>query len=126
MERDALVAQQARRVLREVVRQIGDGEHFHEERLVARLAVLADEQIGDLVGAIEHELLEPAQRRGAFGERLARPLLLGSMRGRGRFAYLRRRRHADLADELPAARLVDGQGAVRGDGPLRGTRDFPR
>ena len=126
VEGNPLVPQQTLGLPREVPGEIRDREHLHEERLVEGLAVLAHEEVGDLVSPIEHQLLEPPQDLPAILDRPGRPILLGCP-GRGRcLAHLRGACDADLPDEPAAARLVHGQRSVRGDRPLEWPRALRR
>jgi hypothetical protein len=123
---ETFVLQQPFGLPREVVGEVRDREHLHEQRLVPGLAVLADDEVGELVGPVEHQLLEARQHLPALLVRPRGPLLLGGARCRGRFAHLRGSRDAHLPDQLAASRLVHGERAVRRDRALDGSRSVRR
>ena len=112
MARDALVGQRLLRMRRVPMHRIRDRQHLHEQRLVARLAVLARQVIAERLGALEQQLLEAHEHRAPCCERLARPFGLRGARLLYGVAHVRGGRDAHFAEQLPAAGLVNHQGSL--------------
>ncbi len=106
--------QKARRRVCVVARLDGDVEHFFEG-VTSRLAILELDDVEDLGGVVDDEVVKAQHDGGALGERTPRPPLLRCARRRacGGHVIGRALRHA--SEELAAERRLDGDG-------LRGRR----
>ncbi len=94
------------------------------EGVLAGLARLPDDQVDDLLLAVEHEVVQPQERRGPHVDRRTGPLLLGASRAAERLVDVRLGRLRDVRERLVAERRADlGGPAGGGDHPAGEGRD---
>ena len=71
--RDLLVGEELDPGARDPGQRVDRRQHLHRERLAAGLALLADDQVADLVGLVDQHLGGPLEVAGAVLERQLRP-----------------------------------------------------